>query len=115
MSMCCKMKLVLDNFKKFQRLACLRVIINGGCIQIKHLTIKHLFTATNISNLIEQFFPIIPTAQIFQTIRIDSKTFDDIVTKSRGCPNTESCSDMRFYSVTERNNHIEIVMLNIVV
>lgn len=75
----CIMKLVLYYLEEQARCFCTWIIINTRGINIKYLTIKHLFRRTDIPDSVEQLIPITTTTKVFHSFIIQSKPFNNIV------------------------------------
>jgi len=55
------------------------MVIGGGGVEVEHLPIHHLRAGANVADAVEQLFPIIAAAQIFQTIIVQGKALFEIL------------------------------------
>ena len=76
-------QLVLHDFEKTQAGFAFWVVIDGGGVQIQHLPVHDFFTRANVANAIEQLFPVIASAQVFQALVVERKTFFQVFLEHR--------------------------------
>ncbi len=55
-------------------------------------------------------FPIVSATSYFKSLIVHRKALSDIFIQPFCCPLTELSCNLGFYSVTKRNNHIEVVI-----
>ena len=53
-------------------------------------------------------------AQIFQALIIQSKAFSHILLQNSRCPNTKLHAALRFHTVADRNDDIEIIVIHLI-
>lgn len=66
-----------------------------------------------VSDAVEQFAPIGPAA-LFQAIVVERETLDHVFSQHTRRPLAKANTFMRFNSITDRDNDIEIVMIDLV-
>ena len=107
----CPVHHILHFFKKINAYGVVFVVINGCGINIFDFGIKYFFGTAYIPDAFEQFIKIgIGGTCFFQAFIVQYKTFNDIFFELLGCPDAKLSTSVRFYTITHRNNDIEIVV-----
>ena len=108
------MNLILDFLEKLNGDFRLGVIVNTGCVDIKHLTVKHLLGSADITDTLQQLLEVSAAAQIFQALIIQSKALSHILLQNPRCPNTKLHAALRLHTVANRNDDIEIIVIHLI-
>ena len=108
------MNFILDFLEKLNGDFRLGVIVNTGCVDFKHLSIKHLFGSTDIADTLQQLLEVAAATQIFQALIIQSKAFSHILLQNSCCPNTKLHAALRFHTVTNGNDDIEVIVIHLI-
>ena len=107
------MNFILDFLEKLNGDFRLGIVVNTGRVDFKHLSIKHLFRSTDIADTLQQLLEV-SAAQIFQALIIQSKAFSHILLQNSRCPNTKLHAALRFHTVADRNDNIEIIVIHLI-
>ena len=108
------MNLILDFLEKLNGDFRLGVIVNTGCVDFKHLTVKHLLGSADITDTLQQLLEVSAAAQIFQALIIQSKALSHILLQNPRCPNTKLHAALRFHTVADRNDDIKIIVIHLI-
>ncbi len=110
-----KVKLVLDFCEKI--VCSLRVFIIISATlgkNIRKLKVYTPLTRTYGADTLKELSEIILFKSCFsllQTLIIQNKSLDDIFSEYLGRPNAELCTSIRFYTISNRNNYVKVIML----
>ena len=105
---------VLDFSEKLNGDFHFRVIINAGCVNFKHLTVKHLFGSTDVADALQQLLEVATAAQIFQAFVIQCEAFSHILLQNSRCPNAELHTTLGFHTIANGNDDIEIIVIHLI-
>ena len=108
------MNLVLYFFEELNRNFCLGVVVDAGGVDFQNLTVKHLFGSADVPDALQQFFEISTAAQIFQPFIVQCKAFAHIFLQDASRPDAELCATLGFDSVADRDNDIEVVVIDLI-
>ena len=106
--------LILDFPEKLNRNLCMGIVVDASGVNFQNLSVKNLFRGTDVSDAFQQFLEVSAAAQIFQALIIQGKPFSHILFQNPGCPDTELCATFGLYTITDRDNHIQIVIFNLI-
>lgn len=107
-----KMKFILASGKEFLRLGGYGIIVNAAGKNIQNFTIELLFGCANTAHPFDQFVKVVLLSS-FQTFVIDDEPFHQIFSQRFRRPNAKLCTAMRLDPVTDGNDDVQIVILNI--
>ena len=108
------MNLILDFLEKLNGDFRLGVIVNTGCVDFKHLSIKHLLGSADIADTLQQLLKVSAATQIFQALIIQSKAFSHILLQNSRCPDAKLHTALRLHTVADRNDDIEIIVIHLI-
>ena len=108
------MNFILDFLEKLNGDFRLGVIVNTGCVDFKHLSIKHLLGSADIADTLQQLLEVSAAAQVFQAFVIKGKAFSHILLQNSRCPNTKLYAALRLHTVTDRNDDIEVIVIHLI-
>jgi hypothetical protein len=83
------MDFILHHLKELLRFRRVRVIVNAGGVQIKHLTVQLLFAGADVADALQEFPPVIAAPCLFQEVVVHGKTLDEILPQNRQRPTAE--------------------------
>gem|GEM_PF-6233129 len=76
------------------------------------IKIENLFGETYFTNTSQKFLKVIERRTRFETFIFQCKPLNDIFLQSLSCPNTELRTLLRLYLITNRDDYVEIIILN---
>jgi len=91
-----------------------RVVIDAGRVDIQNFFPKYLFRRAYVADTRQQLIEIIAAACLLQAFVIQSKTLDQIFTQTLRRPNTKLRAAMGFDSVADRDDDIEVVIVDLI-
>ena len=106
------MHFILDNLKKLARNVRIRIVVDARSIDIEHFAPKEFFRRADILDAGEQFVKVVAPAHLLEPFVIQRKAFDDVFAQTLASPNPELCTPKRFYPVSDRNNHIQVIKID---
>ena len=105
---------VLDFLEKLNRDFRSWVIVNAGGVDFKHLTVKHLFGSADVADTLQQLLEVATAAQIFQALIVQREAFSHILLQNSRCPDAELHAALRFHTVANGNDDIEIIVIHLI-
>ena len=75
---------------------------------------NYFLRRTDVAYTVEQFSPVGTASVTLQPLVVHCESFDDILLQSFGSPPTEVRGNHRFDSISQRDNHIEIIISHVV-
>ena len=104
-------KFILYLSKKVECYLCFGIIIPTCFVYLLDLLIKDPLLGAYFPYALKEFPEIVHRGPGLKPLIIEGKPFNNIVSQSLRCPNSELCALRRFNTVSHRNHNIQIIIL----
>ena len=98
-------KELLGNFRP-------RVVVDTGRVNIRHLLVEITLGGANVADSLQEF-PEIAIAALLQAFVIQRKPLLNILMQPRRRPTAKPGCHRRLHPISDRNHHIQIVMVDL--
>ncbi len=105
---------VLHDFEKFDRLFGFWVVADTCCIDVLDFLVEDPFRKADFADALLQLVEIVHRLARLHPFVVQRETLDEVFTQHLRCPDTELRALMRFYTVADRNNYVEVIVVRIV-
>jgi len=90
------------------------VVVNARGVDVEHLAPKHLLQGPDVPDARQQLLEVIAPAAALEPLVVQGEAFDDILPQPLRGSDAKLRAPMRFHPVADRDDDIEIVVLDLV-